>query len=318
MRIIITGGGGFLGQRLHLALLQSTIQFTELVLVDISKPNNPTGDTRVVCLEKDLSEPGAAESLITANTKLVFHLAAIVSSHAEADFSLGYQVNLDVTRRLLEACRISGTLVRFIFSSSLAVYGGSLPEVVNDSTAITPQSSYGIQKAMGELLVNDYSRKGYVEGIVLRLPTVCVRPGRPNKAASSFVSSIIREPLQGQEAVCPVSPNLGLWLSSPETILKNLLLATTLEAAKLGKWCTINLPGIGVTVRQMLEALERYSDAETLARVRFEPDESIGSIVSSWPGRIENTRALGLGFVADPNFDYFIEQFIKNDLFKPV
>ncbi|HEV7350830.1 D-erythronate dehydrogenase [Telluribacter sp.] len=318
MQIIITGGGGFLGQRLAKALLKTTLPFDELVLVDVNKPANPVGDARVRCQQADLAEAGVAESLLTPRTEIVFHLAAIVSSHAESSFDLGYQINLDVTRRLLEACRQTKEGIRFIFSSSLAVFGGPLPEVVKDTTAVTPQSSYGIQKAIGELLVNDYSRKGFVDGRVLRLPTICVRPGKPNKAASSFVSSIIREPLQGEEAICPVSTDLSLWLSSPETVIENILHAATIPAQELGAWRTVNLPGIHVTVQDMLEALERQAGAATLARVRFEPDENINRIVSSWPGRIDNSRALQLGFRVDGDFDGFIRQFMQNDWQKTI
>ncbi|WP_247236767.1 D-erythronate dehydrogenase [Telluribacter sp. SYSU D00476] len=316
MQIIITGGGGFLGQKLAKALLQSTLSFDELLLVDLVMPAHPDQDRRVICQQADLSKEGAVESLITPQTGLVYHLAAIVSSHAESDFDLGYLINLDVTRRLLEACRRTKAGIRFVFTSSLAVFGGELPEVVTDATAVTPQSSYGAQKAMGELLVNDYSRKGFVNGVTLRLPTICVRPGKPNKAASSFVSSIIREPLQGEEAVCPVSTDLSLWLSSPATVIRNLVHAATVEGSSLGNWRTLNLPGISVTVQQMLDSLERQTDAATLSRVRFEPDEAINRIVSSWPGQIDNSRALRLGFQVDSGFDSFITQFMANDLQK--
>ncbi|WP_245590643.1 D-erythronate dehydrogenase [Adhaeribacter aquaticus] len=314
MQIIITGGGGFLGQRLAKALLKSEEAFTELLLVDIVEPANPSADGRVKCLQLDLAQSGAAESLITQNTSVVFHLAAIVSSHAENDFDLGWKINLDVTRQLLEACRHTKPGIRFVFSSSLAVFGGDLPETVTDMTAVTPRSSYGAQKAMGELLVNDYARKGLVDGRVVRLPTICVRPGKPNLAASSFVSSIIREPLQGETAICPVSPELALWLSSPDTVIRNLIHAAKLEESEFGGWRTVNLPGIGVTVNQMLESLEKQTDAETLARVKFEPNEAINRIVSSWPGTIDNSRALALGFQVDKNFDVFIEQYRKQDL----
>jgi D-erythronate 2-dehydrogenase len=314
MQCIITGGGGFLGQRLAQALLESSLDFEELLLVDIQVPNYAGHDNRVRCLQVDLMQPGAAEALITSRTGLVFHLAAIVSSHAEADFDLGYQINLDVTRRLLEACRHIKPGIRFVFSSSLAVYGGALPEIVDDTTALTPQSSYGIQKAMGELLVNDYSRKGFVDGRVLRLPTVCVRPGKPNKAASSFVSSIMREPLQSQPAICPVPTGLALWLSSPDTVVRNLVHAATIDARGWGHWRTVNLPGIGVTVQDMLDALGRYAGSEALQYVRHEPDATISRIVSSWPGRIDNSRALKLGFEADASFEDFIPQFATRDL----
>src|SRR6186713_2918006 len=221
MQIIITGGGGFLGQRLAKSLLKSSLPFDTLVLADIVLPSNPGNDSRVQCKQLDLSIEGAARDLITPQTKIIFHLAAVVSSHAEKEFDLGWKVNLDITRSLLEVVRHTNPTIRFVFSSSLAVYGGDLPPVVNETTVVTPRSSYGAQKAMGELLVNDYSRKGFVDGVVLRLPTICVRPGRPNLAASSFVSSIIREPLRGEEAVCPVSRDLALLVSSPDTAIRN-------------------------------------------------------------------------------------------------
>ncbi len=189
MQIIITGSAGFLGQRLAKALLNSTLVFDELLLADIVIPLKPDTDERIRCQQVDLSEEGASKTIVTTQTGIIFHLAAVVSSHAEKDFDLGWRVNLDITRQLLEACRHQKPDIRFVFASSLAVYGGTLPAIVNDSTAVTPRSSYGTQKAMGELLVNDYSRKNFVDGRVLRLPTICVRPGRPNQAASSFVSS---------------------------------------------------------------------------------------------------------------------------------
>jgi nucleoside-diphosphate-sugar epimerase len=309
MQIIITGGAGFIGQRLSGALLASKHKIDELVLADVVLPLSPVNDARVRCQQIDLSEKGAAESLITRNTTTVFHLAAVVSSQAEKEFDLGLRVNLDMTRQLLEACRHEKPGIRFVFASSLAVYGGTLPDIVDDLTALTPQSSYGTQKAMGELLVNDYSRKKFIDGRVLRLPTICVRPGRPNQAASSFVSSIIREPLRGQPAVCPVSPQLALWLSSPDTVIRNIMHAATLEESAFGHWRTVNLPGIRVTVQEMLDALERNTNKETLAHVRFQPDGAIDRIVNSWPSVIDNRRALQLGFHVDQDFDSFIHQF---------
>lgn len=314
MQIIITGGGGFLGQRLAKALLASTVVFDELLLVDLNLPHNPGQDQRVRCQQADLSLPNAVKTLITPKTQIVFHLAAIVSSQAENDFDLGWRVNLEVTRNLLEACRLTKPGIRFVFSSSLAVYGGELPAIVNDTTAVTPRSSYGTQKAMGELLLNDYSRKGFVDGLALRLPTICVRPGRPNQAASSFVSSIIREPLHGELAICPVSPELTLWLSSPATVVQNLLHAATLDESLLNGWRTINLPGISVKVQEMLNALDSLTDATTVARVRYERNETINRIVSSWPGVIENSRALALGFRVDDQFASFITQYMTHDM----
>jgi D-erythronate 2-dehydrogenase len=311
MQIIITGGAGFLGQRVAKALLSSQLQFDKLLLVDIVRPPKTDNDSRIESRQVDLSEPGEAAAIIKSDSSIIFHLAAVVSSHAEKEFDAGWKVNLDITRYLLEACRHNTSKIRFVFSSSLAVFGGDLPPVVNDSTAVTPMSSYGIQKAMGELLVNDYSRKGFVDGIALRLPTICVRPGRPNLAASSFVSSIIREPLRGEEAICPVSGDLPLFLSSPETVVRNLIHAAEIETANL-RWRTVNLPGVTVTVEEMLSALRRLTDEATFARVKFQPDEAISRIVSSWPGRIDNTRAIKLGFVADDNFDIFIHQHIAD------
>lgn len=311
MQIIITGGAGFIGQRLAKRLLNSPINFDELVLVDVGMPPDP-GDKRISCMQMDLSEDGAAKKIINDRTSIVFHLAAIVSSHAEKDFDLGWKVNLDITRQLLEACRHQNKNIKFVFASSLAVYGGKLPALVNDATVVTPRSSYGTQKAMGELLVNDYTRKHFVDGRVLRLPTICVRPGKPNQAASSFVSSIIREPINGEQAICPVSPGLALWLSSPDTIIENIIRAAMLDGDVFGEWRTVNLPGIGVTVQQMLHSLERITDKETVGRVQFKPDASINNIVSTWPGAIDNTRALQMGFAVDKNFDQFITQFINN------
>lgn len=309
MQIIITGGAGFIGQRLALALSQSRIPFDELVIADVVRPSTPTSDPRVKSVTVDLSQPGAARNLLTSRTALLFHLAAVVSSHAEQEFDLGWSVNLDTTRALLEACRAQGTGIRFVFASSLAVYGGHLPVLVGDSTAVTPQSSYGAQKAVCELLVNDYARKGFVDGRVLRLPTVCVRPGRPNMAASSFVSSIIREPLNDEDAICPVSPQLGVWLSSPDTVVNNILHGAEVEASAFGFCRTVNLPGIGVTIEQMLQSLVRVAGEGAGQRVRFEHDPAIERIVSSWPSAIDNTRALDMGFAVDKTFDDFINQF---------
>lgn len=309
MQIIITGGAGFLGQRLCDALLESALKFDEILLIDAVLPVNPRNDPRVVCRQVDLTQNVAG--LISTRTGIVFHLAAIVSSHAERDFDLGWRVNLDVTRSLLEACRHARSGIRFIFSSSLAVYGGKLPSVVNEQTAVTPASSYGAQKAISELMVNDYARKKFIDGMVLRLPTVCIRPGRPNQAASSFVSSIIREPLNGEQAICPVPSDLTLWLSSPATIIHNFLHAAT-RSIHEGDEGTINLPGISVSVNEMLDALRRKSDERTLEKIVFRSDPAIIRIVNSWPGVLDNTRALMAGFKVDNNFDDFIDQYIND------
>lgn len=315
MKVVITGGQGFLGQRLAKTLLtQNNVQIDDLILIDVVKPIAPNNDPRVRCYEMDLREPTGLDELITKETDAIFHLAAIVSSHAEQDPDLGYEINFLATRNLLEICRKNNPKVRFIFSSSLAVFGGELPETILDSTAFTPQSTYGTQKAMCELLINDYTRKGFVDGIVTRLPTICIRPGKPNKAASSFVSSIMREPLHGEEAICPVSQDLRLWLSSPNTVVSNFIHALTLPSLPQRSWHTINLPGFSVTVKQMLSDLSQVKGEEILEHIKFEFDESINNIVASWPARIDNTQALALGFNVDSNFQSIIQQFIEYDM----
>ncbi|MFY1026957.1 D-erythronate dehydrogenase [Actinobacillus seminis] len=315
MKIVITGGQGFLGQRLAKTLLnRSDVNIEELVLVDVIKPIAPNNDSRVRCVEMDLRDSNGLKNIITSQTDAVFHLAAIVSSHAEQDPDLGYEINFLATRNLLEACRQQNPRIRFIFSSSLAVFGGALPDLILDNTAVTPQSTYGSQKAMCELLINDYSRKGFVDGIVLRLPTICVRPGKPNKAASSFVSSIIREPLHGENAVCPVSTELRLWLSGPNTVINNFIHALSLPSLPLRSWHVINLPGFSVSVAQMLSDLAAIKGEQILSYVKTEFDENINNIVAGWPAEIDNTLSLKLGFSVDKNFNQVIQQFIQHDM----
>ncbi|HET7314111.1 D-erythronate dehydrogenase, partial [Salinisphaera sp.] len=300
MRILVTGGAGFLGAR----LIQSLLDTQPLIdgqraraITSLDVGPCPISDERVESVTGDISDPRVIESALGPDVAVVCHLAAVVSAEAEADFQRGMQVNFDATRVLLDACRRLAQAPRFLFASSLAVFGPGEVEPLAEDTAPMPQSSYGTQKAIGELLVNDYSRRGFIDGRACRLPTIVVRPGRPNKAASSFASSIIREPLNGEDAICPVASDLPLWLSSPRTAVTNLVHALTLPADRLGDWRTFNLPGLTVTVSEMLDALERQAGIETRARVRFEPDAAIESIVNSWPGGLETKRSLALGFV---------------------
>ncbi|HEY5079728.1 MAG TPA: D-erythronate dehydrogenase, partial [Opitutaceae bacterium] len=239
MNIAITGGGGFLGRRLAKALL-SDAAVRRLVLSDVTPMETFAGDGRVVLRPGSLAEPAVALQ-VADGADVILHVAAVVSGQAEAEFDTGMRVNLDATRCLLEAARAGGRRPRFVFASSLAVFGPPLPAIITDETAVHPQSSYGTQKAVGELLVADYGRRGFVDGRVLRLPTVCVRPGLPNAATSSFVSSIIREPVHGEAAVCPVSRDLELWLSSPRVAVSNLVLGAMLPAEALGMQRILNL-----------------------------------------------------------------------------
>jgi nucleoside-diphosphate-sugar epimerase len=252
--------------------------------------------------------------LIAPGTHSVFHLAAVVSGQAEADTDLGYRVNLDGTQAVLDACRALGTCPRVVFASSLAVYGGELPPAVGDGTPLTPQTSYGTQKAIGELLVNDYSRKGFVDGRAIRLPTVVVRPGLPNRAASTFASSIIREPLSGREAICPVFPDTVMALASPRRIVAGLLQAHELPADAFGASRSLQLPGFSVAVGDMAAAVRRAGGEEAYARIRWEPDPQIQQIISSWPKSLLAPRAEALGFAADNGIDEVVKAFIEDDL----
>lgn len=309
MKIVITGGAGFLGQRLAKRLLQSGDQDLSLWLVDRVATDAFEGDQRVQSIVCDIADRVEMERFILPDTSVIYHLAAIVSGQAEAEFDLGMRINLEGTRTLLEMCRHLPLPPKFVFTSSIAVFGGELPAVVTDQTAVRPQSSYGSQKAIGELLVNDYSRKGFIDGRVLRLPTICVRPGKPNRAASSFVSGIIREPLNGEPAICPVARDVRLWLSSPFTAVENLWHAHVVSADLLGAHRTINLPGLSITVGEMIETLEAVAGSEVATRIRFERDVTVEQIVASWPGRFDTSAATSLGFKGDHDFAAVVRDF---------
>lgn len=306
MNIVVTGGAGFLGQRLIHALLQSAA--SDLLpaharIVSLDRVACPLADPRLLSRVGDVADSALLDELIDNETALVFHLAAVVSGQAEADFDLGMRVNLDATRALLEACRQRARAPKLVFASSLAVFGGELPERVGEAQATMPQSSYGAQKAIGELLVAEYSRKGFIDGRICRLPTISVRPGAPNAAASSFASGIIREPLMGLPSNCPVQLDTRLWLSSPERVIANLLHAARLDAAALGAQRTLNLPGISVTVEQMLDSLERLAGEQARALVTHQHDPRVAAIVCSWPSDFDLQRATALGFQGDVDFD---------------
>jgi nucleoside-diphosphate-sugar epimerase len=318
MRIVITGGCGFLGRRVAMRLLErgsAQGEVGELVLFDNAPPALPLpDDRRLTVVAGDIADRGTLARLIAPGTDAVFHLAAIVSGQAEADADLGYRVNLDGTRAVLDACRALGTAPKLVFASSLAVYGGVLPPEVGEETALMPQSSYGAQKAIGELLVGDYSRKGFVDGRALRLPTVVVRPGLPNRAASTFASSMIREPLTGYETVCPVSPDTVMALASPRRIVAGLVQALDLPAGALGAHRSLQLPGFSVAVGEIAEALRRAGGDAAYRRIRWQPDPQIQAIISSWPQALAAPRAEALGFTRDSGIDEVVAAFIEDDL----
>jgi nucleoside-diphosphate-sugar epimerase len=314
VRVVITGGCGFLGRRVALRLLER-LEVDELVLFDNAPSALPLPeDRRLKLVTGDIADRETVRGVVAPGTNSVFHLAAVVSGEAEADTDLGYRVNLDGARAVLEACRALGTCPRLVFASSLAVYGGALPPAVGDDTALTPETSYGTQKAIGELLVNDYSRKGFVDGRAVRLPTVVVRPGRPNRAASTFASSIVREPLSGREAVCPVSPDTVMALASPRRVVDALLRAHDLPAADFATSRSLQLPGFSVAVGEMAAAVRRAGGEQAYTRIRWEPDPLIQRIVSGWPQALAAPRAAALGFTADNGIDEVVQSFIEDDL----
>jgi nucleoside-diphosphate-sugar epimerase len=324
MRVVITGGAGFLGRRLARAILErgrltdaagAVREVRELVLVDVAAAEG-FSDPRVRSIAGDVTDPALVAAAIAADADSVFHLAAVVSGEAEADFDLGWRVNFDATRLLLERCRALPRPPKVVFASSVAVFGGALPDVVPDTQALAPQSSYGAQKVVGEVLVHDYTRKGFLDGRSLRLPTVSVRPGKPNKAASSFASGILREPLAGVEAVCPVAADTRMWLISPRRVIENLLVGHEAPPAAFTQGRSVNVPGISVTVAGMLGALRRVAGDAVAARVRFERDPAIERIVGSWPREFDAAYGRSLGMTADADFDAIVRQYVDDELRK--
>jgi len=322
MHVVITGGAGFIGKKLASALLargalemasgRQTIE--RLTLFDVAHAEGLSEDPRLASIAGNITDLAEVHRAIRDDVGGVFHLAAIVSANAEEDFDLGVRVNLEGTRNVLEACRALPRPARLVFASSVAVYGGDMPEVLDDGTILTPQTSYGAQKAIGELLVGDYSRKGFVDGRALRLPTIVVRPGRPNRAASTFASSIIREPLAGQEAICPVGREAAMYILSPRRVVDALIRAFELPPETFGMTRMLTLPGITVSIGEMVDALAEVAGARVAQRVRWQPDPMIQRIVAGWPTAFDARRARAMGFEADPDFASIIRAHIEDEL----
>jgi nucleoside-diphosphate-sugar epimerase len=322
VHVLILGAAGMIGRKLTARLVADghvgDRAVERLTLADVVPPQQPAAAGQVELVATDLAAQGEAERLVEARPDLIFHLVAVVSGEAETDFEKGYRVNLDGTRALLEAVRAAHTAdgyrPRLVFTSSIAVYGAPLPNPIPEDFQETPLTSYGTQKAIGELLLADYTRRGFVDGIGIRLPTICIRPGRPNKAASGFFSSILREPLVGQEAVLPVPETVRHWHASPRSAVEFLIRAATLDGHQVGPRRTLSMPGLSATVGEQIDALRRVAGEEAVRLIRREPDESIMRIVETWAPALEATRALRLGFAAENSFDEIIRVYIDDEL----
>ncbi len=319
MKILITGGGGFLGQKVARTLLARG-DINEIVLFDIAEPSTGIQDARVRFVKGEVSDVGAINALIVNGGKPeiggIFHLAAVVSGQAESDFELGMRVNLDGLRNVLEAARLAGNRPRLLFSSSIAVFGTPLPDVITDATTPTPQASYGVQKLIGEWLVADYHRKGFIDGRAVRIPTVSVRPGKANAAASSFASAVIREPLNGIDYGCPVPPETLMWMCGPRDVVSNLVRAFDLPSEAWGVLRAVSLPGIVVSVAEMVASLRKLGGEAAARRVTFIKDERIQAIVKTWAAKLETPRALGMGFTTSGSMDQIVAEYIEDERIK--
>jgi nucleoside-diphosphate-sugar epimerase len=323
MHILIIGAAGMVGRKLTERLTRDnrlgSAPIDQLTLVDVIAADKPKGFSgKVVSEAADLANPGVATMLIAARPDVIVHLAAIVSGEAEADFDRGYRINLDATRALFEAIRQEGLKSpyrpRLVFTSSIAVFGAPFPEKIDDEFFTTPLTSYGTQKAIGELLLSDYSRRQFFDGIGIRLPTICIRPGKPNKAASGFFSNILREPLSGQEAVLPVDESVRHWHASPRAAVGFLIHAMTMDLSVLGNRRNLTLPGLSATVAEQIDALRRVAGEKAVRLIRREPDPTIVRIVSGWPRDFDAKRATALGFQAEKTFDDIIRIHIEDEL----
>jgi nucleoside-diphosphate-sugar epimerase len=322
LHIAIIGAAGMIGRKLTARLVADGVagrDVTRLTLVDVVKPTAPEGfPGKVKARARDLSQPGVAEKIIARRPDLIFHLAAIVSGEAELDFEKGYSINLDGTRLLFEAIRAAnakdGYRPRLVFTSSCAVFGAPLPNLIPDNFNLTPLTSYGTQKAMSELLLADYVRRGFFDGIGIRLPTICIRPGKPNKAASGFFSGILREPLVGMEAVLPVPDDVRHWHASPRSAVGFLLHAASIDLTPLGAQRNLAMPGVSATVGEQIEALRKVAGDKAVKLIRREPDELIMRIVSGWPQGFAAKRAAKLGFKAESSFEEIIRAHIEDEL----
>jgi len=319
MHVLVIGAAGMIGRKLVERLTREPKlrgkTITKLTMQDVVPPQEPREKPFTVGTRTgDLSVPGEAGALLTENPDVIFHLAAIVSGEAEADFEKGYRINLDGTRFLYDAIRARNYMPRIVFTSSAAVYGAPFDGAIRDDFHLTPLTSYGTQKAIGELLLADYTRRGIFDGIGLRFPTICVRPGKPNKAASGFFSGIIREPLAGEEAILPVPDTVRHGHASPRAAVGFLIHAANIDGSRVGSRRNLAMPSVSVTVAEQIEALKRVAGAKVAARIKPKPDATIERIVSGWPQAIEGKRARELGFKAEANFDEIIHAHIEDEL----
>jgi nucleoside-diphosphate-sugar epimerase len=322
LHILVLGAAGMVGRKLVERLVRDgrlgKAEISKLTLQDVVAPTKPEKASYPVdIVAGDFAVPGFAEKLVAGKPDVIFHLAAIVSGEAELDFDKGYRINLDGTRMLFDAVRLvgGGYKPRLVFTSSIAVFGAPFPDAIGDEFFHTPLLSYGTQKAIGELLLADYSRRGFFDGVGIRLPTICIRPGTPNKAASGFFSNILREPLAGQEAVLPVSEDVRHWHATPRSAVGFLLHAATMDTGKIGPRRNLTMPGLSATVGEQIAALRRVAGEKVAGRIKRVPDPFIVGIVAGWPRNFAASRARELGFTTEEHsFDDIIRIHIEDEL----